>query len=98
MICVLSIHCWGWLLICKMYNSSEVITQWLSCYEQPHRSFQKLPDTPEPAQCKTMCLSDALRVLSGAPECSWRSGREYKNNLKGMKSSSECYKIMPLSR
>jgi len=43
-----------------------------------------------------MCLSGALRVLSGAPQHSWRSGMEYKDILKSMKSSSEYYTIMPL--
>jgi len=82
--------------ISKMWNGSEVITQWLSCSEQPHRSFQKLPEALEQAECKTMWLSDSLRVLWGAPQRSWRIGTEYKNILKSMKSSSVCYKIIPL--
>jgi hypothetical protein len=40
--------------ISKMYNGSEVITQRLSFSGQSYRSFQKLPDAPELAECKTI--------------------------------------------
>jgi hypothetical protein len=40
--------------ISKMYNGSEVITQRLSFSGQSYRSFQKLPDAPEQAECKTI--------------------------------------------
>jgi hypothetical protein len=39
----------------------KVITQRHSYSEQPHRSFQKLPDAPEQAESNTMCFSGALR-------------------------------------
>jgi len=59
----------GVACISEMYNSLEVITQRLSCSEQPHRSFQRFPEAAEQAQCNTMCLTGALRVLWGAPQC-----------------------------
>jgi len=34
--------------------------------------------------------------LSGAPQNFWSSGTEFKNMLKSMQSSSECYNNMPL--
>jgi len=80
-----------------MKNGSEVITQRLSYSEQPHRSFQKLPEAPAQAECQTIFFLGAVRVLSGAPQRFWSSETEYKNILKSMKSSSECYKILPLS-
>jgi len=45
--------------ISKMCNGLEVITQRLSCSEQPHRSFQKLPEGSEQAECKR-CASEVL--------------------------------------
>jgi len=81
----------------KMKNRSEVITQRFIFSELPHRSFQKLPESPEPAECIMMYMLGTLWVLSGAPQCFWTSGTESKNILKSMKSSSECYEIIPLS-
>jgi len=79
---------------CKMVWKSSLNDS--SCSEQRHWSFQKLPEAPQRAECKTMCFSGALRVHSSAPQHFWSSGTEYNTILTSMKLSSECYKVMPL--
>jgi len=83
--------------ISKLWNGSEVITPQLSYSEQAHRSFQKLREAPEQAECKTICFSNTLRVLAGDSQCFWSSGIEYKNIVKSIKSSLECDNIQALS-
>jgi len=59
-----------------------------------------LPDAPRCSRTGWMQNDVLLRYsesTSGAPQCFWSSRTEYKNILKSMKLSSECYKIMPLS-
>ena len=64
------------IYISKMWNGSGVITQRLSNSEQQQRSFQKLPEAPEQAECTTLCCSGILKVHSGAPQCFWSSWTE----------------------
>jgi len=59
---------WRETYLSKMYNGLEVITQRLGYSEQQYRSFEKPQEAPEQAECKKLCFSCALRVLSGAPQ------------------------------
>jgi len=56
--------------------------------------LMKLSTAPKQAECKMICFSVTLSIISGALQHFWSSGTEYKNILKHMKSSSECYWIL----
>jgi len=59
-----------------------------------------LPEAPRHSWTGWMQNNELLRyseMTSSAPQRFWSSGTESKNILKSMKSSSECYKIIPLS-
>jgi len=74
----------GTKCISNMLNGLEIITEQLSNSEQPHVSFQVLPDAPRYVECKAMCSQVLRDYFTGAPQCSGNQGTEYKNFLKSV--------------
>jgi len=88
-------------IVCILHQQN---VKWFGSHNSTTQLFQTatpiLPEAPRRSRTGWMQNDVLLRYsesTSGAPQRSWSSGTEYKNILKSMKSSSECYKIMPLS-
>jgi hypothetical protein len=92
------------LLMSLLISPHQQNVKWFGSHNSTTQLFWKataiLPEPPRRFRTCWMQNDVPLRYsesTSGAAKCSWSSGAEYKNILKSMKSSSECYKIMPLS-
>jgi hypothetical protein len=91
------------MVILTFFHHQQSV-KWFGSYTSTTLLFRTAtPILPEaPRRCHTGDMQDDLLQrysvsTSGAPQRFWRSKTEYKGMLKCMKSSWECYKIMPLS-